>query len=175
MHYDVKGQVVVNSYFGLGRRVHSIDTLSGEVSQVSRPQEEAGQMDEWYVFPGCSSQPLLKYQSYRSPEEKVFYGKVPLQLGPEESEVVLQEVEQVNLEKEKGVEAVLLLPPGPALPLVVSAHGGPHANAVSSRGSLSLLLQKGFAVLLVNFSGSLGYGQKGVDSLLGHIGTRDGE
>ncbi len=57
-----------------------------------------------------------------------------------------------------GVEGVLLQPEGEDLPLVVMAHGGPHANVVTSRGSVKLLLMRGFAVLLLNFSGSLGYG-----------------
>ena len=58
---------------------------------------------------------------------------------------------------------------------MVIAHGGPHANVVTSRGSVKLLLMRGFAVLLVNFSGSLGYGQQGVDALLGNIGSKDGK
>jgi acylaminoacyl-peptidase len=58
--------------------------------------------------------------------------------------------------------------------LVVFPHGGPH-SAFSCEFSphVAILVSLGYAVLLVNYRGSTGYGQDGVDSLPGLIGTQD--
>lgn len=59
-------------------------------------------------------------------------------------------------------------------PLLVTPHGGPHtcylADFMIDYVSLCLL---GFAVLLVNYRGSTGFGQRSIDALLGNIGTMD--
>uniref|UniRef100_A0A671UVE3 acylaminoacyl-peptidase n=1 Tax=Sparus aurata TaxID=8175 RepID=A0A671UVE3_SPAAU len=52
--------------------------------------------------------------------------------------------------------------------------GGPHSVIVAEwLLSSSVLCRMGFAVLLVNYRGSLGYGQDSVLSLPGNIGTQD--
>ncbi|XP_074007514.1 acylamino-acid-releasing enzyme-like [Numenius arquata] len=59
-------------------------------------------------------------------------------------------------------------------PLVVMPHGGPHS--VFMAGWMlypAALCRMGFAVLLVNYRGSLGFGQDSVASLLGNVGTQD--
>ncbi|NXJ92813.1 ACPH enzyme, partial [Corythaixoides concolor] len=75
-------------------------------------------------------------------------------------------------------DAILLRPSeGPAAqkhPLVVMPHGGPHT--LFTAGWMlypAALCRMGFAVLLVNYRGSLGFGQDSVASLLGNIGTQD--
>ncbi|NXC23057.1 ACPH enzyme, partial [Corythaeola cristata] len=75
-------------------------------------------------------------------------------------------------------DAILLRPTeGPAAqkpPLVVMPHGGPHT--LFTAGWMlypAALCRMGFAVLLVNYRGSLGFGQDSVASLLGNIGTQD--
>ncbi|NXE30567.1 APEH enzyme, partial [Ardeotis kori] len=75
-------------------------------------------------------------------------------------------------------DAILLRPSeGPAAqkpPLVVMPHGGPHT--VSTAGWTlcpAALCRMGFAVLLVNYRGSLGFGQDSVASLPGNVGTQD--
>ncbi|KAJ1973696.1 hypothetical protein H4R34_004988, partial [Dimargaris verticillata] len=56
-------------------------------------------------------------------------------------------------------------------PLIVFPHGGPHSTYVSKFGwDLATYALAGFAVLLINFRGSLGFGQKYIDSLVGRIG-----
>ncbi|CAN9515559.1 unnamed protein product [Ophioblennius macclurei] len=60
------------------------------------------------------------------------------------------------------------------LPLVVIPHGGPHSVIVADwLLSCSVLCRMGFAVLLVNYRGSLGFGQDNILSLPGNIGTQD--
>ncbi|NXF14180.1 APEH enzyme, partial [Smithornis capensis] len=75
-------------------------------------------------------------------------------------------------------DAILLRPSeGPTAekpPLVVLPHGGPHS--VFTAGWMlypAALCRVGFAVLLVNYRGSLGFGQDSVASLPGNVGTQD--
>ncbi|XP_075178195.1 LOW QUALITY PROTEIN: acylamino-acid-releasing enzyme [Anomaloglossus baeobatrachus] len=75
-------------------------------------------------------------------------------------------------------ESVLLKPSTIPLeghhPLVVYPHGGPHSVFISEWMLYPAVLCKmGFAVLLVNYRGSLGFGQHSVMSLLGKVGDQD--
>ncbi|PAV59911.1 hypothetical protein WR25_12511 [Diploscapter pachys] len=73
-------------------------------------------------------------------------------------------------------EGILITPnEGDKLPLVVNPHGGPHGISIASwpRRDISLLLNSGFAVLQVNYRGSLGFGDGFVRSLAGHVGDAD--
>ncbi len=58
--------------------------------------------------------------------------------------------------------------------LVVLIHGGPHSMFVGGfLNTVTMYLAAGYAVLGVNYRGSIGYGQNYVKSLLGHIGDYD--
>lgn len=75
-------------------------------------------------------------------------------------------------------ESIFLKPrsvlPEDRLPLVVYPHGGPHSVFVSEWMLFPAVLCKmGFAVQLVNYRGSLGFGQHSVMSLLGKVGDQD--
>ncbi|KAF8057927.1 Serine/threonine-protein phosphatase PP1 isozyme 1 [Scenedesmus sp. PABB004] len=64
---------------------------------------------------------------------------------------------------------------GPA-PVVVVPHGGPHtAVAANYYMPFALLSSLGYAVVAVNYRGSTGFGEAGVQSLPGHIGRHDVE
>lgn len=59
-------------------------------------------------------------------------------------------------------------------PLVMFLHGGPHAVYTGiSTVTRQYLLKKGYNMLMPNFTGSLGYGQKFVEDLVGKIGETD--
>ncbi|XP_057686019.1 S9 family peptidase [Corythoichthys intestinalis] len=74
--------------------------------------------------------------------------------------------------------AVLVKPSGSLrvslTPLVVFIHGGPHSQFAAEWNSTTAgLVSLGFAVLMVNYRGSTGFGQDSILSLLGHIGSQD--
>lgn len=83
------------------------------------------------------------------------------------------------------VEAIVLTPkPGTARasslstyskpPLIVMPHGGPNsAFATDFMLYPACLAALGFAMTLVNFTGSIGFGQESVDALVGKIGEVD--
>ncbi|KFQ90785.1 Acylamino-acid-releasing enzyme, partial [Nipponia nippon] len=76
----------------------------------------------------------------------------------------------------QAFEALLLSPPDSTAPhpLVVCPHGGPHAVFDARwRPSMAALCRLGFAVLLVNYRGSLGFGQASISSLLSQVGEQD--
>ncbi|KAG8436195.1 hypothetical protein GDO86_007340, partial [Hymenochirus boettgeri] len=75
-------------------------------------------------------------------------------------------------------ESILLKPKNASsenkIPLVVFPHGGPH-SVFASEWSLfpAVLCKMGLAVQLVNYRGSLGFGQDSILSLPGNIGDQD--
>lgn len=63
---------------------------------------------------------------------------------------------------------------GSSRKLVVFPHGGPHVSNINTYSiAVTALLQCGFDVMYINYRGSLGLGQKSLESLLGNIGTQD--
>ncbi|XP_078110696.1 acylamino-acid-releasing enzyme [Sander vitreus] len=59
-------------------------------------------------------------------------------------------------------------------PLVVFIHGGPHSQfAAEWNCTTAGLARLGFAVLMVNYRGSTGFGQDSILSLIGQIGSQD--
>ena len=100
-------------------------------------------------------------------------------LNPQAAEWKLPTVKHVTWKTSDGVEVggVLELPPdrkeGEKLPLVVAIHGGP---TTSTKNELSFdphngrlyFAAKGYAVLLPNYRGSTGYGDKFLTDLIGH-------
>ncbi|XP_067448493.1 acylamino-acid-releasing enzyme isoform X1 [Thunnus thynnus] len=75
-------------------------------------------------------------------------------------------------------EALLIKPKevtdGVKLPLIVTPHGGPHSVIVADWIlSSAVLCKMGFGILLVNYRGSIGFGQDNVLSLPGNVGTQD--
>ena len=75
------------------------------------------------------------------------------------------------------VHGFLALPPGPAPhPTVMLVHGGPtHHDADNWSPQVQALVDHGWAVALVNYRGSTGYGKKWQDALQGNPGRPEVE
>ncbi|XP_026188666.1 acylamino-acid-releasing enzyme isoform X2 [Mastacembelus armatus] len=74
--------------------------------------------------------------------------------------------------------AILVKPSHPLhdarIPLVVFIHGGPHSQFPAEWNCTTAgLAELGFAVLMVNYRGSTGFGQHSILSLIGQIGSQD--
>eukprot|EP00047_Mylnosiga_fluctuans_P014341 m.37631 g.37631 ORF g.37631 m.37631 type:complete len:693 (+) comp5455_c0_seq1:1276-3354(+) len=74
-------------------------------------------------------------------------------------------------------EAIVVAKDSPApasRPLLAVPHGGPHsAFAQDFLASHAALAELGFVVLLINYRGSLAFGQASIDSLPGKVGVLD--
>ncbi|KIJ41939.1 hypothetical protein M422DRAFT_171727 [Sphaerobolus stellatus SS14] len=63
---------------------------------------------------------------------------------------------------------------GRGLPAVTIPHGGPHVAFTTEFNASNLAISfEGYLVNLVNYTGSLGFGQKHVDALIGRAGDLD--
>lgn len=62
-------------------------------------------------------------------------------------------------------------------PMITLIHGGPFGSSPQDMFLLqrNFLLMQGYAVLVLNYRGSTGFGKDFLDSILGHIGSRDVE
>ena len=75
--------------------------------------------------------------------------------------------------KSKHAHGLLYIPENkkPKCPLIVNIHGGPHSDLPDVFSSTNaFLLHQGFAILTANYRGTIGYGQKYLEEISGHIG-----
>ncbi|KAI0211336.1 Acylamino-acid-releasing enzyme [Lamellibrachia satsuma] len=72
------------------------------------------------------------------------------------------------------LETEVRLDPNMKPPLAVYIHGGPHSSlSTEFIPYLAGLCRCGYSVLVANYRGSTGFGQDGIESLLGNVGTQD--
>jgi acylaminoacyl-peptidase len=76
----------------------------------------------------------------------------------------------------EGILTVPTVEDGKKIPLVVFPHGGPHSASFLQFSRVNaLLLDQGYAILNINYRGSIGYGSKFVHALPGNCGQLDVE
>jgi hypothetical protein len=76
-------------------------------------------------------------------------------------------------ETNRTSKPLLPLPSSPP-PLILSPHGGPHSTTLQTFSPSNLALaSEGYTLALVNYTGSLGFGQKAVEELRGKCGDLD--
>ena len=99
---------------------------------------------------------------------------------------ILRSVTKQTIKLDNGAEGYFFSIPAshnPAIgenglcPMITLIHGGPFSSSPQDMFLLqrNFLLLQGYAVLVVNYRGTIGFGKDFMDSLLGHIGSRDVE
>ena len=106
------------------------------------------------------------------------------ELGWENGEVPIDENDKFNGSTSQvripAQEYILTTPSnfgeGPKVPIILFPHGGPHgANTPIFLMAPAFFASIGYAVVMVNYRGSTGFGKQYVDALPGHVGTMDVE
>lgn len=95
-----------------------------------------------------------------------------------EYEMLAMRPPQIEDDDDTKVQWILLRPKvedeGYKPPLIVVPHGGPHScTPTTYLPSYAYLCASGYAVLHVNYRGSIGFGQGALEALPGHIGLLD--
>jgi len=109
------------------------------------------------------------------------FSQVPDELPWQNVDVSVRTLSHVpsiqGVEQNLFVQSIVLLPDKskyPKPPLIVVPHGGPHSGITTAfNPSYAYLCGQGYAVLMVNYRGSTGFGQKSITSLPTRIGEMD--
>ncbi|KAG0056923.1 hypothetical protein BGZ83_002863 [Gryganskiella cystojenkinii] len=118
-------------------------------------------------FTVLESSKVEKAKGFYQPHSWSIVNKIPGQL--ESLETILLEPNKSNSTAQQATAVS-----GARPPLVIFPHGGPHSGFAAEFSALTLVLVSlGFAVACVNFTGSLGFGQDAVETLVGRVGELD--
>ncbi|KAK3828851.1 MAG: Alpha/Beta hydrolase protein [Benniella sp.] len=118
-------------------------------------------------FTELESNKVEKAKAFYQPHTWSIVDKIPGQL--ESLEVILLEPFKSDSASQKSSAVG-----GSKPPLVVFPHGGPHSAFSNEFVMLPLVLVGlGFTIACVNYTGSLGFGQDNVETLVGRVGELD--
>ncbi|KAI4311304.1 hypothetical protein MLD38_036210 [Melastoma candidum] len=194
--------MILDSFWHSSEAVIAVDILSGNVSRISPTDTDASwsiiALDGDNIIAVSSSPtelPKVKYGylvKKNAPNYTWSWSDVssPIFKCPEKVETILSSLQfsvmKIPVEDisccttegaKKDFEAIFLSSKsekGEHDPLIVILHGGPHSVSITSYSKLlAFLASLGFSLLIVNYRGSLGFGEDALQSLPGKIGSQD--
>ncbi|KHN84987.1 Acylamino-acid-releasing enzyme [Toxocara canis] len=184
-------RLILSSAWRTKEEILVVDTDSGTIKKISNTVSTHGcwtlldvAKDNLLVICAAPNRPpaaLLGRLPKCGEEDKILWTKLDNCSTPVEVRLKLLDYSwRLVGFRRKGVETqyegLLYIPnSGDSVALVVNLHGGPHGISTASwpRPETVLLLNSGYAVLSVNYHGSIGYGDEFVTSLLGRCGELD--
>lgn len=172
-------RVYVDTLWHSRRVILSVDLAAGKVVNVT-PDEAFG---EWQ-FLASRGDYILAIRSSPSVRTHFVVGRVaasgdvswtPLEALHEDATIKWEILKfRPRLHPEYFFEALYIRKANKKHPLVVRPHGGPHAaNTAGYLTPIQFFLKCGYGVLLVNYRGSLGFGEKNLYALPGNVGDFD--
>ncbi|KAK9064601.1 hypothetical protein SSX86_015983 [Deinandra increscens subsp. villosa] len=195
--------MILTSIWGSTEVILSVNVLSGKVTRITPNNSNHSwsllTLDGDNILAVCSSLvdvPQIKYGSIIKEESKdavwrwldvssptsECQDKVKSLLSSLQVDILnipVKNVSSENLTKGacKPIEAIYVSSKSKhedCDPLIVILHGGPHGVSLSSFSKTSgYLASIGFSLLIVNYRGSIGFGEEALQSVLGKIGSQD--
>ncbi|XP_050372077.1 acylamino-acid-releasing enzyme [Argentina anserina] len=195
--------MIISSFWGSSQVILSVNVLSGEVSRISPTDSNFSwnvlSLDGDNIVAVSSSPvhvPHIKYGLLDDKESKSTAWswldvpsptnqcseKVQSSLSSLEFSIMKIPVKDVSDGLTKGAkkpfEAIFVSSKAKRSdslnPLIVVLHGGPHSVYLTSFSkNLAFLASIGFNLFLVNYRGSLGFGEEALQSLPGKVGSQD--